>query len=213
MAQPPVVRPRALEVAAALAAGAVVAVPAVGGYCLAVRAGIPEAERRIEALTAPREGVGAVPSEGPDYLVGDAAAVRQLAGGCSDELAALLTRCWPGPLEVSVDCRGEVIRVGLPEGRALRKLCRRIGPWRAAPLGVNEAAPVAAAFSAAEVACVVDGGRHQGEPPTVVDATATPLRVVREGALPAAFIEGTMLMSKRRRRFGGFRRSRTRPSP
>ena len=46
----------------------------------------------------------------------------------------------------------------------------------------------------ADVALVVDGGRRDGPPPTVVDATVSPIRVLREGALPASFIEGTMLM-------------------
>ena len=51
------------------------------------------------------------------------------------------------------------------------------------------------------MAVVVDGGRREGPLPTVVDATVTPIRVLREGALPASFIEGTMLMSTRRKLF------------
>ena len=53
---------------------------------------------------------------------------------------------------------------------------------------------------------VVDGGRREGPPPTVVDATLTPIRVLREGALPASFIEGTMLMSTRRKLFSRHKR-------
>jgi tRNA A37 threonylcarbamoyladenosine synthetase subunit TsaC/SUA5/YrdC len=60
---------------------------------------------------------------------------------------------------------------------------------------------VAHAVSAEDVAVVVDGGRREGPPPTLVDATVTPIRVLREGALPTSFIEGTMLMSTRRRLF------------
>ena len=67
------------------------------------------------------------------------------------------------------------------------------------PLRFTEAGEVAQAFDAADVALVVDGGRRDGPPPTLVDATVTPIRVLREGALPASFIEGTMLMSTRRR--------------
>ncbi len=69
------------------------------------------------------------------------------------------------------------------------------------PLTFTEPAEVARAFGAADVAVVVDGGRREGPPPTLVDATVTPIRVLREGALPASFIEGTMLMSTRRRLF------------
>ncbi len=91
--------------------------------------------------------------------------------------------------------------VGMPDGRALRRLCREQGPWRTVPLRFTEAEEVAQAFGADDVAVVVDGGRREGPSPTVVDATVTPIRVLREGALPASFIEGTMLMSTRRKLF------------
>ena len=91
--------------------------------------------------------------------------------------------------------------VGIPDGRALRRLCRQHGPWRTVPLTFTEPDQVAHAFGVADVAVVVDGGRREGPPPTLVDATVTPIRVLREGALPATFIEGTMLMSTRRRLF------------
>ena len=91
--------------------------------------------------------------------------------------------------------------VGMPDGRALRRLCREQGPWRTVPLRFTEAEEVAQAFWADDVALVVDGGRREGPSPTVVDATVTPIRVLREGALPASFIEGTMLMSTRRKLF------------
>jgi len=89
----------------------------------------------------------------------------------------------------------------MPEGRALRKLCREHGPWRTVPLRLTDAAEVAHAFDAVDVACVVDGGSREGEPPTLVDATVTPVRVLREGALPAHFIDASMAMGSRRRWF------------
>jgi len=207
MAAPPVVRPGAPEVAGALVAGAVVALPAVGGYRLVVRAGSPEGERQLGSLAARAGGAGEARAGETHFWVGDAGAVRQLTEAWSDELAALLARCWPGPVEVSVCHGSDTVIVGVPDGRALRKLCRRLGPWRTLALGPGEAAAVAAAFTSAEVACVVDGGPRRGASPTVVDATATPLCVLREGALPASFIEGTMLMSRRRRFFGRHRRT------
>ena len=94
----------------------------------------------------------------------------------------------------------------MPDGRALRKLCREQGPWRTVPLNFSEARQVAQAFDVADVAVVVDGGRRDGPPPTLVDATVSPIRVLREGALPASFIEGTMLMSARRRWFSRAKR-------
>jgi tRNA A37 threonylcarbamoyladenosine synthetase subunit TsaC/SUA5/YrdC len=214
-ARPPIVAAGAAAAAEALAAGAVIAVPAVGGYCLAVCAGSPDVEEQLVELAADPEG--------PHYAVGSTEALRSLTSGWTDEVGRLLERCWPGPLEVFLpradvpgtdgeDADGEAaadpagapsrawaVVVGMPDGRALRRLCREQGPWRTVPLNFTEAEQVAQAFDAAAVALVVDGGRREGPPPTLVDATVSPVRVLREGALPASFIEGTMLMGTRRR--------------
>ncbi len=214
-AHPPLVGTGAGEVVDALEAGSIIAVPAVGGYSLAVRAGSPQAEAGLVELAADPDG--------PHFAVGHADDVRALTSGWSDELGRLLERCWPGPVEVFLSAAGAAAPgpgeagagtgvwaavVGMPDGRSLRRLCREHGPWRTVPLRFTEAAEVTRAFEAADVALVVDGGRRDGPPPTLVDATVSPIRVLREGALPASFIEGTMLMSTRRRLF-----SRQRPPP
>jgi tRNA A37 threonylcarbamoyladenosine synthetase subunit TsaC/SUA5/YrdC len=231
---PPVVDTADSEIGTALAEGSVVAVPGVGGYCLAVSVGTPGAEARLEALAADPDG--------PHYAVGHREDVRAMTSGWSDEVDKLLQRCWPGPVDVflpragavarvdgengtdqagagaedevedvasgvlpdasEVDHRGWALTVGMPDGRALRRLCKEHGPWRTIPLTFNEAAEVAHAFDVADVALVVDGGRRDGEPPTLVDATVTPIRVLREGALPANFIEASMAMGARKRWFG-----------
>ncbi len=201
---PPVVSAGSPQVEEALAAGAVVALPAVGGYALAVRAGSPELEARLFDL--------ATDPEGPHYMVGGADGARSLTSGWSEELATLLERCWPGPLEVFVRWAGSdrsgawAVTVGTPDGRALRRLSRELGPWRTVPLAFADAQVTAQAFASSQVALVVEGGRRDGASATVVDATVSPLRVLREGALPASFIEGTMLMSHRRRRWFRSRR-------
>ena len=212
--RPPLTSVADTAVAAALGAGLIIAVPAVGSYCLAMRAGPAETEARLEELAADPEG--------PHYAVGYAEALRSLTSGWTDELGQLLDRCWPGPVEVFVPrgfsgaettsgahaggsagaaSGGWAVVVGMPDGRALRKLCREHGPWRTVPLSFTDPKDVAKAFDAADVALVVDGGRRDGPLPTLVDATVSPIRVLREGALPASFIEGTMLMHTRRRWF------------
>lgn len=237
-ARPPVVGTGDAGVGTALAEGAVVAVPGVGGYCLAVQVGTPGAEARLEALAADPDG--------PHYAVGHRDDVRTLTSGWTDEVERLLERCWPGPVDVflprastgltgevpvvradepagddelrtgevrvvpeDADASGWAVTVGMPEGRALRRLCKEHGPWRTIPLTYNEATQVANAFDAADVALVVDGGRREGETPTLVDATVSPVRVLREGALPSNFIDATMAMGTRKRLFG---RSRSKPS-
>ena len=225
--RPPLVGAGAAAVMDALRAGGIIAVPNVGGYSLAVRAGSVEEEARLVELAADPDG--------PHYAVGQIDDVRALTSGWTDELGTLLQRCWPGPVEVflpwAASAGGPVgqaqdeggpdapvplhtvgdeggpesgawaVVVGMPDGRALRRLCREVGPWRIVPLRFTEAEEVAHAFRADDVALVVDGGRRDGPLPTVVDATVTPIRVLREGALPSSFIEGTMLMSTRRKLF------------
>jgi tRNA A37 threonylcarbamoyladenosine synthetase subunit TsaC/SUA5/YrdC len=241
---PPVVPVGDAQIGAALADGAVVAVPGFGGYCLAVQVGTPGAEARLEALAADPDG--------PHYAVGQRDDVRALTSGWSDEVSSLLDRCWPGPVDVflprastgrtgevpvvrlddtraeaepgesgesgedeedlhtgevrvepeDADAGGWAVTVGMPEGRALRRLCKEHGPWRTIPMTYNEATQVAKAFNASDVALVVDGGRRDGETPTLVDATVSPVRVLREGALPSNFIDATMAMGTRKRWFG-----------
>jgi tRNA A37 threonylcarbamoyladenosine synthetase subunit TsaC/SUA5/YrdC len=213
MAVPPVVGSGHAEIGSALAGCAVVAVPAIGGYCLAVQIDAPGAEARLEALAADPDG--------PHYAVGQLDDVRSLTSGWSNELERLLERCWPGPVDVFLpraagsddgdvhlfDQEDETpthswaVTVGMPDGRALRRLCKEHGPWRTIPLTFNDPSEVAHAFDATDVALVIDGGRREGEQPTLVDATVSPVRVLREGALPANFIDATMAMSARRKLF------------
>lgn len=204
--RPPLVGAGAAAVMDALRAGGIIAVPNVGGYSLAVRAGSVEEEARLVELAADPDG--------PHYAVGQIDDVRALTSGWTDELGTLLQRCWPGPVEVflpwAASAGGPVgqaqdeggpdapvplhtvgdeggpesgawaVVVGMPDGRALRRLCREVGPWRIVPLRFTEAEEVAHAFRADDVALVVDGGRRDGPLPTVVDATVTPIRVLRE---------------------------------
>jgi tRNA A37 threonylcarbamoyladenosine synthetase subunit TsaC/SUA5/YrdC len=237
-AHPALVGSGAAAVVEALVAGAIVAVPNVGGYSLVVRSDSLDGEARLVELAADPDG--------PHYAVGQIDDVQALTSGWTDELKTLLQRCWPGPLEVFLPSAGSgagdssgaegdasvglhaapdddvpheaapddgapqygawAVVVGMPDGRALRRLCREHGPWRTVPLRFTEPDEVVQAFHASDVAVVVDGGRREGPPPTVVDATLTPFRVLREGALPASFIEGTMLMSTRRKLFSRHKR-------
>ena len=113
--EPPLVGAGEAEVGAALAGGGVIAVPAVGGYCLAVHVGAA-GEERLAALAADPEG--------PHYVVGHVDAVRGLTSGWSDELNQLLQRCWPGPVEVFLP-RARRRRPGRPPRPALRPGGRR----------------------------------------------------------------------------------------
>ena len=222
-ARPPLVGAGAAAVVEALVAGAIVAVPNVGGYSLAVRAGSLDDEARLIELAADPDG--------PHYAVGQIDDVRALTSGWTDELGTLLQRCWPGPVEVFLPWAGAATQIGRRAGRRIatqttapeRRLGGRGGHARragAAP-ALPRARPMAhrppplhrAGGSGAGLQRRRRGGRRRRRPtrrpaPTVVDATLTPIRVLREGALPTSFIEGTMLMSTRRKLF-----SRTKRAP
>src|SRR6516165_1014176 len=133
---PSLVSVGAHNVGQALEEGTIVALPAVGGYCLAVQVGAPGAEARLASLAADPDG--------PHYAVGHRDEVRALTSGWSDEVERLLERCWPGPVDVflpraaaadtgnGVDGAeagedesnhgGWAVTVGMPDGRALRRL-------------------------------------------------------------------------------------------
>jgi len=205
-------------------------VPGVGGYCLAVQVGTPGAEARLEVLAADPDGphyavgnrdeVRALTSGWTDEierllercwpgpmdvflprastgLTGEVPVVHADDHGDEDELRTGEVRVEPE----DADASGWAVTVGMPEGRALRRLCKEHGPWRTIPLTYNEATQVANAFDVADVALVVDGGRRDGETPMLVDATVSPVRVLREGALPSNFIDATMAMGARKRWF------------
>ena len=133
-------------------AGRIIGVPAVGGYCLAMRAGPPEAEARLVELAADPEG--------PHYAVGYVEGVRRSrrAGptnwaGCSSAAGRARSRCScpaasrrggtsagaPADESAGTASGGWAVVVGMPDGRALRRLCREQGPWRTVPLSFTEA--------------------------------------------------------------------------
>lgn len=121
-------------------------------------------------------------------LVADSTWVARLSAA---EVPPGLARHWPGPLTVILPgLDGGTVAVRVPDSPFLRSVIEAVG----SPLystSVNTAgqpalwriADIVAGFEA-EVDMVVDGGDLPGAAPsTIVDATGTPLRVVRKGAL------------------------------
>jgi tRNA A37 threonylcarbamoyladenosine synthetase subunit TsaC/SUA5/YrdC len=187
------------EIAAAVGEGGVVAVPDVGGYSVAVRADLHDAVSRLTAWCP-------TASNAVCHLIGSTDQARTLAKEWSADTQQLMVRCWPGALTIvlSADVPPGRVSLRMPSSRPMRHLVRESGPWLVAPLGVATAAEVQglwAGHAGDTVARIVDGGRCVGPAPTVVDASGPTLRTVEEGALPAAFIEGALLMAGRRRWF------------
>lgn len=178
-------------VAAALAAGGVVAVPTDTVYGLACDPGNAAAVDRIYALK----------QRPADLELGLLLAEAQEAEGlaCLDAVARRLADAfWPGPLSLVVPVRPHLglavprytssIMVRVPDHDLLRQLLRRTGPvasTSANPHGrpaAIRAAEVVAAF-ADQLDAVLDGGPAAGRPSTIIDCTQTPPRVLRAGPL------------------------------
>ena len=74
----------------------------------------------------------------------------------------------------------------------MRSLCRAVGPLATTSANRHgEATPATVAGVCAQVGpvdLVIDGGPLSGGASTVVDCTVDPVRVLREGVIPAAEI-------------------------
>ncbi len=183
--------------AAALADGAVVAVPTDTVYGLAADPSQPEAVARLFALKGRPDDVPL------PVLVAGPEQVAMLAGELETAAAALAARFWPGPLTLVVPRRPEFIvdlggppaaaqTVGVrrPDHPVVVALCELLGPLAVTSANLHGARP---ATTAAEVVAVfagsdqpevvLDGGTCDGTPSTVVECRGPASRCLREGAL------------------------------
>lgn len=190
------------EVLAALDAGRVVGVPTDTVYGLAARIDRPEG---LAAIFAAK---GRPPALALPVLIGRWRQVHLVASEWPRAASAVAARYWPGPLTVVVPARpelgpllgGDGRTVGLrrPRHREVQRLCREAGPLAVTSANRHGEAPgttaaeVRAAFPDGEVAVVVDGGRCDGVPSTVVDCTVTPPVCLREGGVPWPWVEAAL---------------------
>lgn len=181
--------------AAALAAGGVVVLPTDTVYGLAALPGDRSATDRLFRLKERSDRTPlAVLCATPDQAL-ELADPQALA-----PLRQATARWWPGPLTVVAPRRvgvtlhlGEpVTTIGLrvPDDDLVRALAGRVGPIAATSANRHGEPTPATAIEAAEgllgpVDLVVDGGPLEGGASTVVDATTTPWRVLREGPITA----------------------------
>ncbi|MGH9109363.1 MAG: L-threonylcarbamoyladenylate synthase [Acidimicrobiales bacterium] len=187
---------------AVLAAGGVVALPTDTVYGLAARLDRPA------GLAAVFSAKGRPPGLALPVLVGRWGQVHQVAAEWPRSASMIAARYWPGPLTVVVPVRphlggglggdGKTVGLRRPDHRFLRALCRKAGPLAVTSANLHgrppftTAAEVASAFGAGAVAVVVDGGRCDGVPSTVVDCTVSPPACLREGGIPWPWIEAAV---------------------
>ncbi|HUQ63687.1 MAG TPA: L-threonylcarbamoyladenylate synthase [Acidimicrobiales bacterium] len=175
--------------------GEIVAIPTDTVYGLAANPYVPGAtERLFNVKQRPRAVSLPVLVSGIDEALSLGAAVP--AGA-----VALMDRFWPGALTVVIPCRPDLgadlgddevtIGVRCPDHPVAMALCWAVGPLATTSANLHgqptlrTAADVDAALGSA-VPLVLDGGRCDGEPSTVVDCTGQEPKLLRDGRVPWA---------------------------
>jgi tRNA threonylcarbamoyl adenosine modification protein (Sua5/YciO/YrdC/YwlC family) len=192
----------------ALGNGSVVAVPTDTVYGLAALPSLPTAVDRLFTLKERPKDV-ALP-----VLVSSWGDVDALAGPLDTAAELLAGRFWPGPLTLvlprepgfDADLGGppaarRTVGVRWPEHPVIEYLCGKLGPLAVTSANLHgsppatTAAEVAAAFSGLSLevapAVILDGGRCDGVPSTVVECRGPATRCLREGAIPWSEIAGS----------------------
>jgi tRNA threonylcarbamoyl adenosine modification protein (Sua5/YciO/YrdC/YwlC family) len=187
---------------AALRRGAVVGVPTDTVYGLAVDPsqagstdGLFELKERPADLDLP-------------VLVASIAEAGRLAGpaGLTPLARRLAEAFWPGALTIVVTRRpgldwalgahDQTIGLRCPANATVRAICDEVGPLATTSANLHGMAPCTDAQTVRRVfgnriAAVVDGGRCDGLPSTVIDVTHGVPRCLRSGAIPWTDVVGT----------------------
>jgi L-threonylcarbamoyladenylate synthase len=123
----------------------------------------------------------------------------------NERARALMDRFWPGGVTVVVPRRSgldaelgeDTGTVGLrcPDHAVPRLLCAEVGPLAVTSANLHGAVTPATAPEVADlfgdaVAVVVDGGRCEGAPSTVVDCSGAGVVLVRQGRVPWSEVVG-----------------------
>jgi tRNA threonylcarbamoyl adenosine modification protein (Sua5/YciO/YrdC/YwlC family) len=176
----------------ALRRGDVVVIPTETVYGLAALPAVPGATAKIFALKGRTADVPLA------VLCADARQALDLADDPSDAVQRVAKAFWPGPLTLVLRRRpglgyelGEpatTVGVRCPDHDLVRAIAAQVGPIATTSANLHgqptpdTAAGIAKLFGDG-VAAVVDGGRCDGVPSTVVDATADGWRVLRQGSI------------------------------
>ena len=138
-------------------------------------------------------------------LISDVEQIERLLTERSPEFMRLAERFWPGPLTIvgkattdlpqAITAGTGTVGVRLPADEKVRELVRECGgaltATSANPAGRDPARSAEEVFDyfPEGIDLIVDGGQVTAiEPSTVVDATVSPPRIVREGAIRASDI-------------------------
>ncbi len=142
----------------------------------------PQTEERIRSIKGRGEDKPFL------QLLPDLGWVRKLSG---QELPPRLARLWPGPLTLIVQAKaGGTVGIRLPDSDVLRCILAAVGrPLystsvnRAGSSPLNRIEDIRDEFEDCVDLIVDAGALSQGAPSTIVDVTARPYRILRQGSL------------------------------
>lgn len=183
------------EAATTLAAGGLVVIPTDTVYGIAADA---FNKYGVDMLLAAKRRGRAKP---PPVLVGEKRTALALASEVSPEAEALMDKFWPGPLTIVVKAQASLawdlgetngtVALRMPAHECALALLRKTGPLAVSSANRTDAPPARSALAAhrqlgTSVRVYLDAGESGEEAPsTIVDATGSTLRILREGALSA----------------------------
>jgi len=184
----------------ALRQGLVVAIPTDTVYGIAVDPFVAGATARL--FEAKRR-----PTDVRLPVLVDGVHQAEFLAEVDDRARALMDRFWPGGLTLilrrhaNVDivlgngAGGPTVGVRCPDHAVPRTLCTEVGPLAVTSANLHGQATPATAGEVRSlfgdaVAVVVDGGRCDGEPSTVVDCAGDEPSLVREGTVPWSEVLG-----------------------
>jgi L-threonylcarbamoyladenylate synthase len=181
--------------AALLTAGAVVAFPTDTVYGVGAAANQPNAVARLFRVK------GRPPDKAIPILIADVNDLYTVVTECSETVTRLIAEFWPGALTLVLSKRDTIpTQVSSTPNVAVRQpglsLTRRLIAAVGVPLAVTSAnrsgqpSPCTALEVMTQlngrIAAVVDGGTCPGGiPSTILDCSAEPPRILRDGAIPA----------------------------
>lgn len=186
---------------AALRAGEVVAIPTDTVYGVAVALGVDGATGRLFTAKQRPHDVDL------PVLIGRSSDAADLVESVPPDAARLMERFWPGPLTLvlrraptlTADLGASSSTVGIrcPDHELVAALAAAVGPLATTSANLHRRpTPADAAGVAAElgdgIALVLDGGRCEGAPSTVLDCTGEAVTVLREGRIPWSTIAPTL---------------------
>ena len=181
-----------------LKGGGIIAYPTESFYALGV---MVTDKKALENLFVLKKR----PIEKPlPMIVGDMAALASVVKTVPDRAADLMDRYWPGPLTIVFEAAGNMsalltagsgkVAVRIPGQSAALDLARAAGfPITATSANVSAEPPadtpdMVLKYFGDKIDLIIDAGRTPGgKPSTIVDVTADPVKVLREGRLILQF--------------------------